>query len=626
MPITKRPPPVKKATRASGKATNIRFVSSDAKGATADFDELLEVAHKADLKEQQLSDPFTWQYGTATPLPSLPLHPSFSFEQLAKIVQGSNTLRQCIESYVVNIESYGYTLEYIGEEGKEELPRVQAEKAVLEGFLANCSPDNSLRTIRERSRWDLETMGTRFYEIARDRAGRVVLFDHIPGLTMRRTRRTNEQVEVKIEIPNPADPTQTIRKTAVRSFCKFVQISYAAGGWQNVYFKEFGDPRVMDPKTGDYVTDGSLPVDQQATEVYMDSLYTPGQIYGLPRWFGQLPSILGSREAEVVNLNFFKENAIPAMAVLISGGALTKDSFDAVSQYLTAIRGKKAMNRLLILEAQADDTIGSIEKGGAATTKIDLKPMGSERQQDQLFGDYDAANQQKVRGSFRLPPIYAGRAEDYTRASAFASMITAEQQIFNPERTGFDEFMQKKILSTYRPKYWRFKTAGIPIVDPDTMGNMLLAMDETGALTPNAVIKIANRVLGIDIKPVAEDWGDFPFQAVLQYINQGKDVPGLTEYIVDLEAEAEKAAQDQQNAIDLANAQPKPTATGAKPGGKPTSNDRKIKPVNNNDAKGKQSTRKQEHQLRQIIRRELDYIAGDLKNAVVAAVQVTARD
>lgn len=614
-----------KATRQSGSASNIRFIEVEPKGATSEFDDLLNV-HKADLNEQQIADPFTWQVFNAEPSLNQPLNPSFSFEQLAKIVQGSNTLRQCIESYVVNIESYGHTLEYIGDEGGEKRPRVQAEKAVLEAFLANLSPDNSLRTVRERARWDKETFACCFYEISRDRAGRVVLFDHIPALTMRRTRRDLNPVEVTIEIPNPADPTQIVRKTAMRHFCKFVQISFGVGGWKRVYFKEFGDPRVLNPNTGEFVTDGSLPIDEQATEVLMDSLYTPGQIYGLPRWFGQLPSILGSREAEVVNLNFFKENAIPAMAVLISGGALTKDSFDAVQQYLTAIRGKRAMNRLLVLEAQADDVVGSIDKNGGNSTKIDLKPMGADRQQDQLFGDYDQANQQKVRGSFRLPPIYAGRAEDYTRASAFASIMTAEQQIFQPERTSFDEMFYSKILKTYRPKYWRFKSGGIPIVDPEVMGNMLLAMDETGALTPNAVIKIANKVLGIDIKPVAEDWGDFPFQAVLQYINQGKDIPGLTEYIVDLDAEAEKEAQQQQNALDLAAAQPKPVVPGgSRPtGNNPRSNDRKIKPVNNNDSKSK--SRKAAHQIQQIIRRELGFITSELKDAVVSAVQVTARD
>lgn len=603
-----------KTTRVSGSASRIRMIEIEAKGATSFFDDLLpELSAKTDLDPKQIPDPFTWQTANTLPIGKEPLNPSFSFEQLAKIVQGSNTLRQCIESYVVNIESYGHTLEYIGAEGKEDKPQVQAEKVMLESFLSNCSPELSLREIRERSRWDMETYAVRFFELSRDRAGRFVLFDHVPGMTMRRTRRETIPTDVVIEVPNPADPSQMIKKTATRNFCRFVQMSYGAGGWKKVYFKEFGDPRSISPENGE--VDNSLSVEQQATEILMLNLYTPGQVYGLPRWFGQLPSILGSREAEIVNLNFFKENAIPAMVVLCSGGALTKTSFDAVDQYMNAIRGKKAMNRILVLEAQADDVTGSIDKS-AGSTRVDMKPMGSDRQQDALFSKYDDANQAKVRSSFRLPPIYTGRAEDYTRASAFASMITAEQQIFQPERSSFDDMMNQKILRTYRPKYWKFKSGGIPIVDPDVMGNMILALDETGALTPNAVIKIANRVLGVEIKPVAEDWGDFPFQATLQYINQGKDVPGLTEYIVDLEAEAAKdqAKFDQQLEVIAA----KPIA-----GGKPTSNDKKIKPVANNNSKNK---RKAALELQSIIRKELGTVAAELRNVMIEAVQVTARD
>lgn len=621
MPIHKRA--VQKTTRVSGSASRIRMLEYEAKGVTSEFDDLLqmELEQKADLDSKQLPDPYTYQTMSTLPIGLEPLYPTFSFEQLAKIVQGSNILRQCIESYVVNIESYGHTLEYIGPEGKEDKPQVQAEKAMLEAFLSNCSPELTLREVRERSRWDLETFAVRFFEVSRDRAGRIVLLDHVPGLTMLRTRRDVDPVEVTIEVPNPADPAQIVRKTATRHFCRFVQRSYGSGGWKSVYFKEFGDPRSINPDNGQI--DNSLAIEKQATEILMSGLYTPGQIYGLPRWWGQLPSILGSREAEIVNLNFFKENAIPALAVLISGGALTKDSFNAVEQYLTAIRGKRAMNRILVLEAQADDITGAVDKGGN-TTRIDMKPMGADRQQDGLFGAYDKDNQAKARSAFRLPPIYTGRAEDYTRASAFASMVTAEQQIFQPERTGFDDLMNNKILRTYRPKYWRYKSGGIPIVDPEVLGNMILALDETGALTPNAVIKIANRVLGVEIKPVTEDWGDFPFQATLQYINQGKDIPGLTEYLVDIEAEMAKDQLKFEQQQELIASKPTAFGSGAKPGGKPTSNDKKIKPVNNNDSKSKQ--RKVMRELQDTVRKEMQTIVAELKSSIVEAVQVTAQD
>jgi PBSX family phage portal protein len=640
LPVAKVEPRQQRAAR------NVRFIQTEAKYHTSGFDGLLSQASgapvsetvtpepakkrasKTPLKSNAAPDPFSYSNAASGDVIAGfgPIVPSYQFNHLARLVQNSNTLRQCIEAYVVNIESYGHMLEYIGEEGSEKAPDVQAEKVMLENFLSLCSPDASLKEIRERTRWDFETIGNRFFEISRDLAGRIIMFDHLPGTTMRRTIREVEQTEVILQVPNPADPSQMIVKTAFQHFCRYVQISYTNHIYHKTYFKEFGDPRSIDPKTGE--ENPALPIEDQATECLMLSLYTPGQIYGLPRWIGQLPSILGSRESEMVNLNFFRENAIPAMAVLISGGALTQESFEVIDAYINALKGTAAMNRILVLEASGDDTSGSTDHSVSAP-RIDMKPMISERQQDGLFKDYDQANQQKIRSSFRLPPIYAGRAEDYTRASAFASVVTAEQQIFGPERQSFDDLMNNKILRTYRPRYWRFKSVGVPLADPDSLATMLTTLDSTGALTPNAVIKIANKILDIDIKPVTEAWGDYPWAAVMQYVIAGNQVDGLTEFIVDMEAEAEKAAEAQQNALDVATAgKPDPADPASpqnrgkpgktnQPGGK---NKKKAKSKSKNTAVTKAL---QSHILQNMVRKEMRSLSQELRHHM--DMQVPAR-
>jgi PBSX family phage portal protein len=636
MPIRKlnrRPAQVsvaKAAPRTQRAARNIRYIQVEAKGHTSDFDGIVSKA--ATLASQAAPDavPYSTTESGVVGSRSYGITPSYPFQTLAKLVQTSNILRQCIEAYVVNIESYGHVLEYIGKEGDEQSPEVQAEKVRLENFLSLLSPQWSLKEVRERSRWDLETVGQRFFEISRDLAGRVVMFDHLQAVTMRRTLRDREPTEVVIEAPNPADPSTMIRKTAQRYFCRYVQFVYSNQAWERVFFKEFGDPRKIDPNTGE--ENPSLAFEDQATEVLMLSLYTPGQIYGLPRWIGQLPSILGSRESEMVNLNFFRENAIPAMAVLISGGALTQESFEVIDNYINALRGKQAMNRILVLEASGDDTSGSTDHSISAP-RIDMKPMISERQQDGLFKEYDNANQAKVRSSFRLPPIFAGRAEDYTRASAFASIVTAEQQIFGPERQDFDDIMNNKILRTYRPRYWRFKSVGVPLADPDSLSVMLTTLDSTGALTPNAVIKIANKVLDIDIKPITEEWGDYPFAAVMQYVIAGKQVNGLTEFIVDMDAEAQKVEDDMQRQIDMQNAlNPADDSTDNADTRAPAKKPKTAKPKAKSKSKSTAVTKDEEgaasgspYFLRAMMRTELRSIAQELKHHMDANLQVPAQ-
>lgn len=594
MPIAKRilVSPVKKAQRRVGR-TGSKLFQAEIKGHTSDFDGALDPvnAQKKTVDVQTtsiISDPFVGMYELGA-TGNQPIRPMYDFNMLAALVQKSNILRQCIEAYVVNIESFGYTLEYIGPEGEEGSEEAKAEKVRLESFLALPNAEQSLRTMRERSRWDMETYGARAFEIIRNPQGEITSMVHVPSFSLRMTRREADPVMVEVSIPNPADPSQTIDKTLPRFFCRYVQLT--ASGMRRVYFKEFGDPRSIDPTDG--TVNDTLSIEDQATEILYLNIYTPGHIYGLPRWIGNVPAILGSRESEMVNLNFFRENAIPAMAVLISGGTLTQDSFEIIEQYLNQVKGQKAMQRILLLEASADDTAGSVDHGPTAP-KIDMKPMISERQQEGLFQDYDQKNQQKIRSSFRLPPIYAGRAEDYTRASAQASILTAENQIFIPERQAFDDIMNTYILRSYNPRFWRYKSMGVPVTDPESLATMLEAFEKSGALTPNIVIKIANKMLGVDIKPVMEDWGDYPFSAVMSYINKGAMIEGLDDFVKEI-----------MNAVGQGPAN-KPDAIGGKK--KPAAGKTPAIPA----------------KTKKLVEQEILTIAQEIRDRVVSSLQVPA--
>jgi PBSX family phage portal protein len=544
---------------ASRKVAARNIVVSEDTGYTRGYESTL----KAATISNQLNDPFA-HYGAYTVLAANPplvtaLEPLYGFDTLQRIYLESNILRQCVESMEVNADAYGHVLEYIGPEGSEDSDEAQAEKRSLNSLLDFPSPENSLVQSRRRARVDREVLGNCAFEISRDRKGRIVLFDHVPACTVRMTRRDPTPVDTAMLVPSKDGDGTLVKQVIRRYFRRFMQVTPHG---DKIYFKEFGDPRSIDPRDGEV---RSLPVEDQATEILYISNYTPGSVYGTPRWIGNLPAILGSRESEMVNLNFFRDNAIPAMAVLVSGGALTAESFNKVESYINAVRGARAMNRVMVLEAAADESAGSIDHSQPAP-KIDMKPMISERQQEGLFQDYDQKNQGKVRSAFRLPPIYTGRAEDYTRASAFASMLTAESQVFGPERQDFDNMMNEKVLSTYRPRFWRFKSLGPSIAEPDAISKMVTTFGAQGALTPNAVIKIANRMLDLDIQKVTDAWGDYPFQTIQEYVRQGGTIKGMEEFISKLGSEITK-----DNDLEIQDNAPKPTmvappaAGGAKP-------------------------------------------------------------
>jgi len=448
------------------------------------------------------------------------VEPVYNFKDLLRVCLSSTILRQCVESYVTNIESYGMELEYVGEEGQEDSRAAQNEKMRILRILAGLTNDDrSLQKHREDSRTDKEILGARAFEVIRDAAGRVVGFDHVPALTLRMTTKEKEYVNY-----TSYDPVTGATIPMRRRFRRYVQTNDEG---KKTWFKEYGDPRPIDPTNG--AVDFDLAIEDEATEIYYECMYFPGTPYGIPRWAGAIPSLLGAREAEMVNLNFFRDNAIPAMAVLVSGGALTEESFDKIDNYINGVRGQASMNRIVVMEAVNDymgNPAGAFD-GSLPAPKVDIKPMLSERQHEGLFKEYINEAERKARSAFRLPPIYIGSAEEYNRASAFASMLTADQQIFVPERRSWDDMFHRIVLSTHGIKFWRARSAGPGLQDPQEVSRIVQSLGKEGALTANVAIKIANRYLDADIKPIMDEWGDLPFSVILEYIKDGKTIDGL---------------------------------------------------------------------------------------------------
>ena len=456
------------------------------------------------------------------------LDPDINPVRLASLVEESNVLKQCISSYVVNIDSYGSVLEYVGKEGKSKKPSNNKELIKARALIDCPSPTTgmSLIEIRKRFRQDLETYGNAYLEISRKANGEVTSIDHISAETMRITKTGHRLVETTLDVLNPETGKVSTRKV-MRRFRRFVQVD-PTNSERKIYFKEYGDPRKIDPATG--FENKKLKVEDCATEVIHVSIYTPGRVYGNPRWLGVLPCLLGSRESELVNLTFFRDNAIPAMAVLISGGALTAESYDTIQKYITAVRGREAMNRVMVLEASSDDSNADLTHSQPAP-KIEMKPMISERQQDGLFKEYDDFNMLKIRSAFRLSPLHIGRSDDYNKASAAVAMQVVESQVFLPERNAFDDMFNSRIFATLGINNWRYRSMGPSITDAGDISTLLKTVGTEGALTPNTVIAITNKLFDLKIEPVEDAWGDYPYSMIRDYISRGVVIKGVTEFM-----------------------------------------------------------------------------------------------
>jgi PBSX family phage portal protein len=491
-------------------------------------EQLIKSTVKKAVESRQLADPFADYYTFGfTGSPYLPIEPPENPNVMMRIPTQNNILQQCIECMVVNIEGTEHHLVYVGPDDDtktgSEAPEAQAEFNRISGLMVAPNEEYDLCELRKRMRRDRETYGYAFMEVVRDAAGLIKAFYHIPANMIRITSPDEDPVRIPVTLNRENKEVKIVKD---KYFRRYIQMDCS---WSHVvFFKEFGDPRNISYKTGV----PGCPPEEDATELLMFKEYRSGHLYGLPRWQNQIPSILGSREAELMNLNFFRDNAIPAMAVLVAGGYLSEDSVEAIADKFIRNRGRDKANEVLILEAYGDDQAAG-DGGQMPAPKVEMKPLIDERQNDALFQDYDKACQTKIRCAFRLSPILIGLSDDYSYSTAYSGMVVAESQVFQPERNETDAFFNKYIFGdgVNPPKYWSFRSNPTRIVDADQVSKALTTLNNVGALTPNDALIITNQFLNMNIPPIPQIWGNYPMSMVLKLIEQGIPLMGMEDLV-----------------------------------------------------------------------------------------------
>lgn len=468
--------------------------------------------------------------------------PPFDLLTLAMLPENSSELNQCIETMETNIEATGYrfvsrlrlddvtkteddaaqdTTGQLEPAQRKLLEAARVEKVALTNFFTYCT-DESFVAFRRRMRRDIETTGNAYFEVIRNSAGQIQGFTHLPSYQMRLGKMEDEPVEVsrKIAELQPDGSVQIKPQRVMRRFRTFVQsrsihqgrTTTSLGGHKVVWFKEFGDPRLYSKRDGE-LREKVKPSDR-ASEVIHLKLYSPRSPYGLPRFIGNLLSIFGDRAAEEINWITFKNNNIPSMVVAVSNGQLTQGTIDRIQSFVESqIQGSDNYSKFLIVEAESmgEDTG---EDGGQV--KIDIKPLTAEQHADALFQNYSEKNHDKIRRSFRLPPIFVGQAADYSRSTAESSRRLADEQVFAPERTEFDEVVNRFIFPEMGVVYHKFKSNTPNTTDNTQLVKILGGSEKTGGMTPRIARYMLEDILGVDLPDFSKGFpADVPFSLTM---------------------------------------------------------------------------------------------------------------
>ena len=483
---------------------------------------------------------------------------------LAVIPENSTEVGPAVDAMAVNCEGFGWRLEPripLSESTPlEVLQTLAEERVVAENFFAGaCQDENDFDDLRDKLRRDFETTGM-FYTEFLEVPGTSELdgLHHLPAWTMRlgrldreRTeyvaRRVKKQVrivEIKPEAPDlePSESDgelQAIRKrrfeeqinyeiveeTRWKRFRRYIQKHEGRTTW----FKELGDPRLIDCRDGEVVDreklaeehgDGAkseprfalsgdaivvvegrtgFPVRLAANPVRHLDLYSTRSSYGLPRYVGNLFSIFGSRAADEINYVTFKNQNVPNLVISVANGQLTEESADRIEEFLESIQSDDNYSKILLLEAEP--VMEGMRDPG--TVKIELKPLTKEQHSDALFVNYQQNNDERTRRSWRFPPIFVGKSEDFSGKTIDASRRLGDEQVFGPERHRFDRFWTRWILVEALGIVWSTFASNSPDVAENADLVKLMAQGEkTGGLTPRIARQIIGRVVNQNLGEV----------------------------------------------------------------------------------------------------------------------------
>lgn len=418
------------------------------------------------------------------------LEPPLPLYGLEVMVDNSTILPQCIKAYRSNISGFGINVRY-KEGDQKDTPEAQAEWERTKDIINLLSVDEPASSVFENIIDQRETYGIGYAEIIRDNSGSVTQV--IPIRDTPSVRMTRE-LEPFVPYSYFYKGQEITRKKMFRKFKQEVN-------GKVVYYKEFGDPRTMDLRSGTYSQ--SVPKAFRANEIL--AIRNGMKPYGKVRWIGQILGIDGARMAEMLNHNYFVNGRHTPMAIMISGGTLTDKSYAQLQKYMDDITGMNGQHAFMLIETESLDTGFD---GNPAS--VQLVPLASILQKDELFQDYEDNTRKRVQSSFNLPDLYVGYTQDFNRATAQAAIEVTEKQVFQPERSSLAWIINNKLLNGYNLQYCEVEFDGPDLTNPDDLFKILSVGERAGGLTPNMAHTLCNDALGKESEDYEGDWGNVP--------------------------------------------------------------------------------------------------------------------
>ena len=350
------------------------------------------------------------------------IKPPFDPTQMAELLEINTTHAKCVYSKGRNVAGYG--LEIVPHPDVEDPD--ESQKAVAEEFWSSgdsdwqVGPVNSERStpadVLEMAWNDFEAIGWLSIEMLTATDGTPTGLAYVPAMTIRRRREKPGYVQ--------------LRRARLQ------------------YFGNAGDryedpPTFVDGKTGRTGKSVENPANELIFKRNHSPLYT---YYGGPDIIPALPTVQGDNAAREFNIDFFENNAVPRMAVIVEGGELTEKAREDIHDLLHGMRDND--HRTIVLEAEKllKESGGISVDGDEDDLKIRVEPLTVGIDEDASFQEFRDRNEHEILKTHDVPPIEAGQI----KSGSFSTDAEAQRRgyietVIQPKQEAFAELLYETV-------------------------------------------------------------------------------------------------------------------------------------------------------------------------------------
>ena len=424
--------------------------------------------------------------------------------------------KACVDAKMANTVGLGWRFEL--KKGEDDAD-AEGTRTALEDWLEACSRrdgksfDELLMAVCQ----DEQAVGWGGFEITRNGAGAIDGFFHIHAYTLRRRK----------------DKDGWVQK------------------WMGLYryFRDYGRA-AEDTKNPESFR--NLATGKPVNEIMAFFQVTPSDpFYGHPDHVPALGDILGDESAQQYQVQFFKNNAVPRLAICVNGGKLDADTRAYLLDFLRdGVRGEA--HKTLLLETTA---------GSEVTITIEKLTVGAGGKEDASFIDYRKFCRDAVIMAHRVSPSKVTIVENANLANSKDQDLTFKEQVCKPIQRRYETRIQWLLEDAFgRDLPVKFAFNEMALSDEEVIARTrsyyqpALLVNEVREANgyPKAGVDPETGAVG---DPVLEEWGRRPFE-VTRGTNVG-DFPGDT-------AATGMASPLNDLAAAIASTAGKPTAPVAK--------------------------------------------------------------